>query len=148
MFLSRLELTERNSPDIWAVAAPLVWADWGRRVVVPVGFKTDLASIPRILRNIPNLDINGLSRSPAVLHDWLYRTHETGSRAKADRLFREALRSRGVGKWSAWVFWAGVRIGGRGPWNKSPYGPKPYDFASPGTYQDWRRVAQPNKALL
>lgn len=144
MFLTDLELGERDSPDVWRVLAPLVWADDVRRITVPVGVLTDLASIPDFLKGIPALDVNGRSRSPAVLHDWLYRTHEL-SRAQADGVFRAALLSRGVPKAAAWAFWAGVRLGGSAAYAVNAYGPQRKHFGSQAAYLDWRARALPGR---
>jgi hypothetical protein len=87
-----------------------------------VGTVTDLASIPRVFRNLPFLDPNGLSRRPAVLHDYLYRGgNRYGlqmTRKKADRVLRIALRDEGASRWVAWLFWAAVRVGGRRAWRR------------------------------
>ncbi|WP_249186865.1 DUF1353 domain-containing protein [Pseudomonas sp. KB-10] len=34
------------------------------------------------------------------------------SRADADRVFHEALRSSGIARWRAWLMWVGVRASG------------------------------------
>lgn len=115
MFLTRLKIEDTPTPDIWRVASPLVW-DSGRndRLIVPEGFETDLASIPRLLRNLPFLDPNGISRRPAVLHDWLY--HFGKDRLQADSVLRDALLFEGASRLVAQVFYAGVRLGGRSSW--------------------------------
>lgn len=121
MFRTELLLQADRRPDNWIVRAPLVWeCRHTGTITVPVGTVTDLASIPRILRNVWFLDPNGRSRRPAVLHDYLYRggdRYGTGmTRAKADRLLRIALQSEGAGRWVAAVFWLGVRAGGWAAW--------------------------------
>lgn len=137
MFQTELELKERPQPNIWAVASPLVWQDAQGAIAVPVGFLTDLASIPDVLKNIPWLDVNGVSRSPAVLHDWLYRTHQF-SRADSDSMLRAALLSRGASKAQAWAFYTGVRIGGGGPYASYPNGPTAADFDTQKNFEAWR----------
>ncbi len=71
------------------------------RIVVPAGFPTDLASIPRIFRGL--VTKNGPSRYAAVVHDYLYSLKGNGpkgvTRAQADNIFREAMASLGVPKW-------------------------------------------------
>ncbi len=59
----------------------------GRDIVVPAGFATDLASIPRRLRGIVSLD-RGVEA--AVVHDWLYRTRLV-PRKEADLIFKALL---------------------------------------------------------
>lgn len=113
MFLTKLIL-EAARPDQWIVRSPLVWAiraDKLDAITVPYGFATDLASVPRFLRDRKAFDVNGLSRRPAVLHDYLYATG-MGGKAFADDMFRLALRSEGVGAMNAWAFYQAVHLFG------------------------------------
>lgn len=80
--------------------------------VVPRGFVTDFASVPRI--PVAFLLTGDCAQEAAVIHDWLYTSHEV-DRATADAVFREAV-SLGNPGWRAWLMWAGVRIGGGGSW--------------------------------
>jgi hypothetical protein len=50
-----------------------------------------------------------------LVHDKAYRSGDL-SRADADALYHEALRTLGLGRARAWVRWAGVRAFGRGAW--------------------------------
>lgn len=121
MYLTLLDLDATALPDIWILAAPLVWRDHVRgTLIVPAGFKTDLASIPRALRNLPFLDPDGVSRRPAVTHDWLYGTPQgrKNGRAYADQFLYDALLAEGASRSVAWMFWAGVRVGGSIPWTR------------------------------
>lgn len=112
MFRSNL-LLEVGEPDRWIVRRALIWDGpcgvWGLPGVleVPEGFDTDLASVPRFLRDRKAFDVNGLSRRPAVLHDWLYATG-LGGKAFADRTFHRALLAEGVPKLDAWAFYQAV----------------------------------------
>lgn len=108
MFKSRLRL-EATEPGEWALIRDMEWDGAGFRVIVPKGFITDLASIPRIFRAM--FDRNGLSRRPAVLHDWLYCSQKY-SRSTADWLFLQALKAEGVGLLTRQAMYAGVRAGG------------------------------------
>jgi hypothetical protein len=82
---------------------------------VPEGFLTDFASVPRL--PVAYLLAGNCAQEAAVIHDWLYTCHEV-DRAMADAVFREAAALGSPG-WRAWLMWAGVRIGGGGPWNAS-----------------------------
>jgi hypothetical protein len=126
MFTTPLDLREHAEPGEWVVISELVWQDGQGRIVVPRGFVTDLASIPPPARSI--LDVNGPSRAPAVLHDWLYCSRIVG-RSLADELFRRALRSRGVGAIERNIFWSAVRGFGWLYWNRRSSGLKADDFA-------------------
>lgn len=76
---------------------------------VPAGFRTDLASVPRL--PIVYWLAGGCADEEAVLHDYLYSTAVV-SRKMADAIFREAMSVRGEPGWRRWLMWAGVRIGG------------------------------------
>lgn len=107
MFKTPLLLQALDAPGEWVLTRPLLW-EGKRKIEVPAGFVTDLASIPAPLRGI--LNVNGKSRRAAVLHDWLYCS-QLGTRAEADATFREALVAEGVSI-ACWIYWAGVRVGG------------------------------------
>lgn len=98
----------------------------GARVVVPAGFSTDLASIPRLVQ--PLIPKEGKYNRPAVVHDWLYANGSIGpkgglvsrpvARATADAVLREAMASLLVDAERAELIYMGVRVGGWYPWRK------------------------------
>lgn len=94
----------------------VVWCD-GRRfeVVVPEGFESDLASIPRIFRGL--LGQRGRFNRAALVHDWLYSSGRY-SRRTADRVFRAIMEQDGVPTWKIVVMYPGVRVGAWVAWNK------------------------------
>ena len=60
-------------------------------IIVPEGFETDLASIPRPARLL--IPKNDSHRAPAIVHDWLCRTARShDDRKKADHIFLEAMK--------------------------------------------------------
>jgi len=85
------------------------------RYIVVAGTKTDLASIPRFLRWAFNR--TGRSRKPAVFHDDMY-SKKWRTRKECDQMFKQMLIERGVSRWSAAIYYSGVRAGGwtRGRW--------------------------------
>lgn len=92
------------------------------RITVPVGFKTDMASIPKLLWNV--LPPIGKYDAAAVIHDYLYQRPKWTTlnakyltRAQSDGVLREAMQILGVGAFTRWVIYAGVRLGGWVPWN-------------------------------
>lgn len=107
----------------------------GRKVIIPVNFETDFASIPRGLWNILPPVGAGYDKA-AVVHDYLYRggfitslaydpvtqqeyeLHEDVTRAQADAILKEAMDALGVGWWTRNMIYAGVRVGGHIPWTK------------------------------
>lgn len=117
MFLTPLLLEADVDADQWVVRAPLVWTDETYGLLsVPVGTRTDLASIPRRLRDWRVFDPNGPSRRPAVMHDWLYAD---GSRGKdfADKFLRDALKVEGLGTTAAGAYYWAVRLFGGPAWD-------------------------------
>ena len=79
----------------WYLREPLVWRAFdGRVVVVPAGFVTDFASVPKAVWNVlPKWEKCGPG---AVVHDYLYWQQEQ-PREKADKYFLEAMSDNKVG---------------------------------------------------
>lgn len=86
-----------------------------RTIIVPIGFKCDAASIPRLVWGIypPWSKAN----RAAVVHDYLCSI-QTCSREVADAVFRDALLSCGVSSSRSWIMWKAVRIGGGLRWKR------------------------------
>ncbi|KZZ67825.1 hypothetical protein A3765_10550 [Oleiphilus sp. HI0130] len=87
---------------------------------VPVGFVTDLASIPKALRFL--ISQNEKHRKAAVLHDYLYYKKgnmdlEIFTRKECDQLFEQAMQNCGVNWLKRKTMYAGVRIGGWYAWS-------------------------------
>lgn len=87
----------------------------GRKIVVPRGFKTDLASIPRVLWAV--LPPVGKYDAAAVVHDYLYQCNGV-TRGQADAVLREAMEVLRVRFTQRWTIYLGVRAGGWKPWNE------------------------------
>lgn len=109
-----LHIKSLPSADWWEMLQPLTCTG-GPEITVPVGFQTDLASIPRLLRW--RFKVTGKSRRAAVLHDYLYHT-KWRTRKECDQVFKSALRVCGMSVYDAWVMYQAVRVGGwtRGNW--------------------------------
>ncbi len=98
--------------DTWLLVGPLVYDGRWQTFVVPAGFETDFASVPRlVVWLVPRF---GRYTRAAILHDWLctvgISTGAVTSR-EADGLFRRALRDSGVPVLRRWLMWCGVRWG-------------------------------------
>jgi len=122
----------RNGRSLWAVQRALEYRTGGGEdlIVVPPGFVTDLASVPRFVWSFYPPD--GPWAKAAIIHDFLYFTRGTGewhdevgitrerpySREEADDILKEAMDDRRVGRWERFVIWASVRLGGAGGWGK------------------------------
>jgi len=119
-FESHLELRHRQGHERWEVIQPLLYRTRdGRHIRVPVGYLSDLASVPSIARHLVDTQSPTLRR-PAVMHDYLYtdQTHRFSKR-EADKIFYDALQEEGTAQPLAWLLWQAVRIGGRGNWSTS-----------------------------
>ncbi|MFI6869658.1 DUF1353 domain-containing protein [Nocardia sp. NPDC050406] len=106
-FIGGGPVVEEADARFWIVREPLVYQGDTDRFVVPVGFRTDFASVPRaVVWLIPRY---GVYTRAAILHDFLVRSNEV-SRLDADGLFRRALREAGVSVPRRWMMWAAVRF--------------------------------------
>lgn len=83
----------------------------GTIYVIPKGFTTDLASIPKPLWSFIAPQYTGFV-APAVLHDYLYSCSNLFNRKLDDEILYSALRSNGVGRFIASKFYFAVRIFG------------------------------------
>ena len=130
-FLTPLEVIYIDGRK-WKLADPFVYVlgpdlSGSERVDVPQGFVTDFASIPRGLWNV--LPPTGGYGKAAVIHDFLYQLRKITpqstdlpvrlcDRGEADRLLKEGMEVLGVGKFTRWVVYYGVRAGGWAAWNR------------------------------
>ena len=105
----------------WILLSPFTYrvgsVDSDEIIFVPAAFKTDFASIPRLLWPAMGHP-TGKHGKAAVVHDWLYQYPEEYSRRRCDQIFLEAMRVLGVGWWKRSAMYAGVRIGGWVGWNR------------------------------
>jgi len=113
----------------WKVNNPFRYISCdGWYIIIPEGFLTDLASIPRILRSI--FGVNARESTAAVIHDFGYRhkrtmlfnviTEECRSlkRKEWDLILRDVMilgQTKRI-RWQA--IYAGVRAGGWWTWRK------------------------------
>lgn len=100
---------------MWELTQELQYERGVQTYTVPVGFQTNLASIPWFLRW--RFNVNGRHRRAAALHDYLYSI-EFATRETCDAIFLDAMVDGGAGRYNSWVMHKGVRLGGwtRGRW--------------------------------
>lgn len=125
-FTGPLTITEASLDDrLWRLETPLVYEvgteGSGREIMVPVGFTTDGASVPRMFWFL--LPTWGRYSRAAVVHDILLvrlaanDPHpEATSRADADAVFLEAMGVLGVNLLVRYLMWAAVRLWGIMKW--------------------------------
>jgi hypothetical protein len=85
-------------------------------VVVPAGFETDLASIPRALWFIHS-PTDSETISPAILHDFMYSCPGKYSRRTIDSIFYSSLIDNLVNPIVAYEYWLAVRLAGSSHFN-------------------------------
>jgi hypothetical protein len=116
-FLTRcvLEVADDQDDGKWILRETLTYlSEVARRTIdVPAGFQTDLASVPRL--PLVYLLCGDCAREAAVVHDYLYTTHQV-DRATADAVLREASAVTGVPWWRRTLMYWGVRAGGARHW--------------------------------
>lgn len=117
--------TREVSKRLYMLLDDFSWNDtvFGK-ITAKKSFQTNYASID-VLHNVLLFVFYALladyGDKAATIHDWLYSgfgiEKEDGSiyyptRKECDECLYRALRDEGVAKWRAWLFYAGVRIGG------------------------------------
>lgn len=109
-FLTSLRV-EQISDEEWLLLRALVYQSdrLDRTLIVPRGFVTDFASVPRL----PFVFwlAGGKATKAAVVHDYLYRKSGV-TRADADAVFAEAMKVTGQAAWRRGLMWMGLRLGG------------------------------------
>lgn len=95
--------------------ADVIYQDKDTTYIVPKGYITDGASVPRALSWIyPKY---GAYLKAAILHDWLITDLlPTGAITsnRVDQLFKEAMATLKIPKLRQWSMWSGVRLGAIG----------------------------------
>lgn len=115
-FIGDLDMRD-NDGFPFTLLAPLAFESdiLKRTITVPVGFKTDLASIPSIVW--PLIPKVGKYDKAAVIHDFLYQNNGC-TRGEADAVLQEAMRVLKVPGWRLKLIYAGVRTSGWHKWGE------------------------------
>jgi hypothetical protein len=85
-------------------------------LIVPTGFVTDYASIPRGFWGIASPQ--DVYSEPAVVHDYLYWT-QSCTRAQADNIFYIAMQEASVNPIRRWFIYHTVRAAGQSSWDQN-----------------------------
>lgn len=92
----------------WRLAAPFAFYIDGELHVIPFGFMTDFASVPRL--PLAYLIAGGRAEISATIHDWLYKSQ--AGKDFADQVFRDAMETEGVGAFVRAAMYRAVRMFG------------------------------------
>ena len=115
-----------------------------KEVIVPVGFVSDLASIPRLFWSA--IRPEGRHAYAAIVHDYLYWSQDR-PREEADQIFRIAMEDSKVAPTTVRTIYEAVRLGGGSAWNENARRKKegekrllrlfPGDFTT--SWEEWKR---------
>ena len=109
----------------WLLEEAYAYQDGPTRILIPAGFKFDLASVPRLLWSL--IAPFDLSIAAPLLHDFLYRyagRPPAGSvvptraytRAQSDSLFERVMEEEGVPAWRRALAYRAVRLFAQADW--------------------------------
>lgn len=138
MFVTPLVLEVSPEPGIWTVWQDCQWKDpiFGL-VVLPQGFRTDLASTPQFLRACSEFDPSGLSRRPAAFHDGAYARLFGWDKDKADQFLRASLIVERMHPSLADWYFDAVHDFGQSHWDDDAGALTGADFDSHDHFQRW-----------
>lgn len=88
-------------------------------LVIPAGYITDFASVPRMLKGIINSV--GNHNLAVLVHDYLYDTQDSRGRKFADNEMLFLLKKEGCSKIKQLCMYVAVRLGGRSWWRRNTY---------------------------
>lgn len=102
--------------EYWVLGNDLVFTirHTGQRIVVPRGFVTDFASVPRIFWTF--FPKHGEYTRAAIVHDYLYWQQQC-TRSQADELFDIVMEDSDVDTTSRFTIYAAVRVWGDDAWD-------------------------------
>lgn len=112
-FVSDLETKLINDDSVWELIRPLTyWSDYlNDMIIVPAGFKTDFASVPRV--PVAYTLFGDRAHRESVIHDYLFRKDSVPnvSFMTANKVFLEAMTLRGKSALVRYSMFLGVCIG-------------------------------------
>ena len=82
-----------------------------RYFVIPAGYRSDGASVPRFLWRLLSPCIDPVTLVPSIVHDYMYEW-KIGTRFDADLWYAEALCRAGYPQWKCLLTFAGIRLFG------------------------------------
>jgi hypothetical protein len=113
-FLSSLDLRDIDDNKAMVISDLIYRSEiYNGIIIVPEGFITDKASVPRV--PIIYMAFGDRSHRESVIHDYLYKTGIV-SKVKADRIFLEAMKARAKPLWVRWGMYLGVVVGAYPAW--------------------------------
>jgi hypothetical protein len=118
-FLTDLNLHDLGNDQEWALLNELVYVSelLNYTLIVPKGFITDLASVPRV-PPIVYAAWGNRAHYESVIHDYLYCIGAVPEKEydEVNKVFLEAMTVRNKPDWIKWAMYAGVCVGGFTHW--------------------------------
>lgn len=112
-----------SSGDLWELAADWSLVYEGEVYRLPMGFKTDGASIPRFLWRLCGTPLEVPRLYAALVHDYLYGGGDPeATREDADKLYRDIQIALDVSKFKAYTEYYALRAFGGGHWHENEKG--------------------------
>lgn len=108
VFVTKLRVERDREKNIWRLLSPFVARVNGKPIVVPEGFESDFASVPRA--PLAFLLAGDTAHASAVLHDFLYVSG--ADKNYADRVFLAAMEAEGVPWWRRRMMFSAVSLFG------------------------------------
>ena len=99
----------------WKLTKPFEYYNPPVRIVAPIGYITDGASIPRVAWRLIGSAWAGKYARAAVIHDYGYHVQAL-SRKRVDQIFLEGMKILGVSWWRRGTMHNMVRLFGWIPW--------------------------------
>jgi len=111
--------TNKIGKNLWVLLEPFEYHvgtyPSNEIISVPIGFKTDFASIPKIFWSI--LPPVGKYGKAAVIHDWCYWAN-CYNKKQSDKIFLEGMKVLKVNKWKQIIIYNAVRMFGYFAWKE------------------------------
>ena len=129
-FLSKLQVTMTTGSGDRTLTKPLKYHDrLIKTLVVPIGFITNYASIPKVVPRWWLDQDDPMIREPSVIHDWLYSLDcslDLSRKESDDVLYRAMIELGSYGNWyrkrmnrlKAWSAYQSVRLAGKSHWKQ------------------------------
>lgn len=118
LWASRTHSKTNPHEGAWRIEQPLIyWSALMGEIIVPVGFETDFASVPRM--PLAFLFFGDRIHAPAVIHDYLCVNHWPQRKctwSQAADVFAEAMHADGVPWYQRHPIAAAVRLYGLTRW--------------------------------
>lgn len=94
-----------------------------RHFIVPAGYSSDGASVPRVFWRLLSPPIDPITIAPSIIHDFLYdyAWKYDITRDECDRWYRTALIAQGYPRWKANLTYIGIRLFGWRHWHTTPH---------------------------